>query len=67
MYRAMFRGEAPWDLFVLLFISGGISISYMAQHKALAEGFFWKSAIIIVVTAIIAAAVAVVISLSKVM
>ena len=56
MYRGWFLDEAAWDLFGLLFVSGTISMVYMARHQVLGQVINWKVAIIgFVVAAVISA------------
>jgi hypothetical protein len=56
MYRGWFLDEAAWDLFGLLFVSGTISVVYMARHHVLGQVISWKVVTFgFVVAAVIAA------------
>jgi hypothetical protein len=67
MVRSWFLGEAPWDLFALIVLSGGISTAYMARHKVLGPLFGWKFLMLMVVSAIVAAVVAALLAMSGAM
>lgn len=62
LYRSAFRSEAPWDLFALLFVSGAVSLMYLARHKALAQVFSWKLVVLLAVISVISAVAAVIIA-----
>lgn len=65
MYRSLVFREAPWDLFVLLFVSGVVSTVYAAQHKVLILNR--KSIALMVVAAFIAAVVSAILAMTKAM
>jgi hypothetical protein len=56
MYRGWFLGEAAWDLFALVIVSGAITMLYMARHQVLGQVINWKIAAIgFVIAAVVAA------------
>jgi hypothetical protein len=68
MYRALVRKEAAWDLFALLWVSGAISMGYLARHQVLGQVFGSKTAIIgAAVAVVVAAVVAAILTITKVM
>lgn len=67
VYRGMFLDEAAWDLLALVFVSGAISMVYMARHKVLGQVFSWKMMIIATVVALVVAVVSAILAMTKVM
>ena len=56
LYRSVFRGEAPWDLFALLILSGAVNVVYSTMHKAPLPVISRKLIAFIVVLAVVSAA-----------
>ena len=67
MYRSVFLKETAWDLFALLFLSGAISMAYLARHKAFGQVYSWKMATILAVVAIVVAVVSAILAMAKIM
>jgi hypothetical protein len=65
MYRSLVFHETAWDLFVLLGLSGVVSLVYASRHKV--PMFGWNTAVLMALGALIAAAVSAVIALTQAM
>jgi hypothetical protein len=67
-YRAAFLGEAAWDLFALLFVSGAISTVYMVRQQVWGQVFGWKRVVEgVFVAALVGAVAAAIHVMTKVM
>jgi hypothetical protein len=65
MYRSLVFHEAAWDLFVVLFASGVVSMVYAARHNVLVLNR--KTVILMVLGPVVAAVVAVILAMTKAM
>ena len=65
--RAMFRGEAAWDLFALIIVSGNGCAIYQARQKIWTRRWVRDAVLVACVSGVIAGAVAVVFAVIKAM
>jgi len=65
VYRAVIRKEGAFDLLALVFVSGAISMAYMARHKVLGQLYSRNRVITAVVVALATAIVAAVLAATK--
>jgi hypothetical protein len=60
VYRSVVFHEAAWDLFILLGLSGMVTVVFAARHDVRMIG--WKSAIVMAVGVVVAAVVSAVLA-----
>jgi hypothetical protein len=46
MYRSFVRGEAPWDLFAIIFLGGAVTTIYQARYRIFTRSWI-KTAILV--------------------
>ena len=67
MYRAMFRGEAAWDLMALVVVSGNGCAIYQVHQKIWTRRWVRDAVLVACVSGVIAGAVAVVLAVTRAM
>lgn len=61
MYRSFFLKEAPWDLFVLIFLGGIVATAYQYKQKIFTHKWIRSILILVVLSALTALIVALII------